>query len=233
MIKTLLTATLASAVALASTAQAVELETEQQKVSYSLGLIFASQVKPTMPELDLEAFTAAVKDSYDDAEPKLNDQQVQEVMQAFQQKKMEEQKALYEQQVAENKSKGEAFMADNAKRDGVTTTDSGLQYEQLVAGTGAQPAATDKVTVHYTGTLIDGTKFDSSVDRGEPATFPLNGVIKGWTEGLQLMKEGGKAKLVIPAQLAYGEQGSGGAIPPNSTLVFTVELIKVEKPAAE
>ena len=129
---------------------------------------------------------------------------------------------------AENKAAGEAFLAENAKKPGVVTTASGLQYQVITEGTGASPSATDNVTVHYQGTTIDGKEFDSSYKRGEPATFPLNRVIPGWTEGLQLMKEGGKSRLFIPSNLAYGERGAGRDIGPNSTLIFDVELIKTK-----
>ncbi|WP_432648883.1 FKBP-type peptidyl-prolyl cis-trans isomerase [Methylomarinum roseum] len=129
---------------------------------------------------------------------------------------------------AENKAAGEAFLAENGKKDDVITTVSGLQYEIIEQGEGASPAASDNVTVHYKGTTIDGNVFDSSYDRGAPATFPLNRVIAGWTEGLQLMKEGAKFRFYIPAELAYGERGAGREIGPNSTLIFDVELIKVQ-----
>lgn len=133
------------------------------------------------------------------------------------------------QQIKDNKTLGREFLEQNAKNDSVIQTASGLQYMVLKEGTGAKPGPTDEVTVHYTGTLIDGTVFDSSVERGEPATFPLNKVIPGWTEGLQLMSEGSKYRLFIPSELAYGETGAGDQILPNSTLIFDVELIKVEK----
>ncbi len=132
-------------------------------------------------------------------------------------------------EIKDNLTIGREFLAENAKNDSVTQTASGLQYMVLKEGTGAKPGPTDQVTVHYTGRLLDGTVFDSSVDRGEPATFPLNGVIAGWTEGLQLMSEGAKYRLFIPSELAYGEKGAGEQILPNSTLIFDVELIKVEK----
>ena len=135
----------------------------------------------------------------------------------------------YGQQIKDNKTLGREFMEENAKNDSVTQTKSGLQYMVLKEGTGAKPGPTDKVTVHYTGRLLDGTVFDSSVERGEPATFPLNQVIAGWTEGLQLMSEGSKYRLFIPSELAYGSKGAGDQILPNSTLIFDVELIKVEK----
>ena len=133
------------------------------------------------------------------------------------------------EQIKDNLTIGREFLAENAKNDSVVQTESGLQYMVLKEGTGAKPGPTDNVTVHYTGRLLDGTVFDSSVERGEPATFPLNRVIAGWTEGLQLMSEGAKYRLFIPSELAYGEKGSGDKILPNSTLIFDVELIKVEK----
>ncbi len=129
----------------------------------------------------------------------------------------------------ENKVAGEAYLAENAKKDGIVTTASGLQYQVLQEGTGASPTASDLVTVHYRGVTIDGNEFDSSYKRGAPATFPLNRVIPGWTEGLQLMKEGGKSRLFIPSNLAYGERQAGPSIGPNSTLIFDVELVKINK----
>ena len=134
----------------------------------------------------------------------------------------------YGQQIKDNKTIGREFMEQNAKNDSVVQTQSGLQYMVLKEGTGAKPGPTDEVTVHYTGKLLDGTVFDSSVERGEPATFPLDKVIAGWTEGLQLMSEGSKYRLFIPSELAYGSKGTGDILP-NSTLIFDVELIKVEK----
>ena len=137
--------------------------------------------------------------------------------------------ADYGQEIKDNKTIGREFLEENAKNDSVVQTESGLQYMVLKEGKGAKPGPTDEVTVHYTGRLINGTVFDSSVERGEPATFPLNKVIPGWTEGLQLMSEGSKYRLFIPSELAYGEKGAGQQILPNSTLIFDVELIKVEK----
>ena len=137
--------------------------------------------------------------------------------------------ADYGQEIKDNKTIGREFLEENAKNDSVIQTESGLQYMVLKEGKGAKPGPTDEVTVHYTGRLINGTVFDSSVERGEPATFPLNKVIPGWTEGLQLMSEGSKYRLFIPSELAYGEKGAGQQILPNSTLIFDVELIKVEK----
>ena len=137
--------------------------------------------------------------------------------------------ADYSNEIKDNKTIGREFLEENAKNDSVTQTESGLQYMVLKEGTGAKPGPTDEVTVHYTGRLINGTVFDSSVERGEPATFPLDKVIPGWTEGLQLMSEGAKYRLFIPSELAYGEKGAGEQILPNSTLIFDVELIKVNK----
>ena len=137
--------------------------------------------------------------------------------------------AEYAQQIKDNKTIGREFLEENAKNDSVVQTTSGLQYMVLKEGTGAKPGPTDEVTVHYTGRLLDGTVFDSSVDRGEPATFPLDKVIPGWTEGLQIMSEGAKYRLFIPSELAYGSKGAGEQIQPNSTLIFDVELIKVNK----
>ncbi|MBY4675513.1 FKBP-type peptidyl-prolyl cis-trans isomerase [Marinobacterium arenosum] len=227
MKRTWLAAAMATALTAAPTLFAAELENEQQKLSYSLGLILGQQLKQQVEKLDFEAFRSGVETIYSGSEPKLTDEQVNEVMQAFQARKMEEQRQRFAELAAANMEKGKSFMAENAKKGSVQTTDSGLQYEELTAGTGKSPTAEDTVQVHYEGTLVDGTKFDSSYDRGEPVSFPLNGVIPGWTEGLQLMKEGGKTRFVIPADLAYGPGGMGNAIGPNETLVFEVELLKV------
>lgn len=139
--------------------------------------------------------------------------------------------AEHAKQADEALKAGETFLADNAKREGIKVTDSGLQYEVLTEGTGDKPSAADRVTVHYTGTLINGEVFDSSVERGQPVTFPLGNVIPGWTEGVQLMSPGAKYKFYIPAKLGYGERGAGGKIGPNQTLIFEVELISIEKSA--
>ncbi|MFW1678034.1 FKBP-type peptidyl-prolyl cis-trans isomerase [Pontibacter sp. JAM-7] len=205
---------------------AVELKTEEQKVSYSVGLMVGEQLK-SIEKFDFEAFLAAAKVVYQDKEPQMSVEEVRTVMKAFQDRKMEEKKAEFTKLSEDNMQKGQAYMAENGKKKGVKTTDTGLQYEELVAGEGAMPKATDTVKVHYRGTLIDGKEFDSSYARNEPVSFPLDGVIPGWTEGLQLIKEGGKARLVIPSDLAYGPGGMGNAIGPNETLVFEVELLEV------
>ena len=221
----------------ASSAFAVTLEKDEQKLSYSFGLMFAKQLQANFKELDVDAFSAAVKDVYEGKEPQLSQEEMETAVNKYQAAQMELQKAAAEKAkveaeklAADNAEKGKAFLAENAKRDGVITTKSGLQIEMTSEGKGAQPAATDTVVVHYKGTTIDGKEFDSSIARGKPATFPLNGVIKGWTEGLQLIKEGGKAKLYIPSELAYGSQGAGGSIGPGETLIFEVELIEIAKP---
>jgi FKBP-type peptidyl-prolyl cis-trans isomerase FklB len=159
-------------------------------------------------------------------EPAYSVEELQAAMQAFQQKMMAEQQARHELQAAENVAAGEAFLTENAAREGIETTESGLQFEVLEPGTGDSPTAEDAVQVHYKGTLIDGTVFDSSYERGQPAEFPVGGVIAGWTEALQLMNCGSKWRLYVPSELAYGEQGVG-SIPPHSVLVFDIELLEV------
>lgn len=203
------------------------LETEEQKLAYSLGLMLGERLKADVATLDTDALRRAVEAVYSDAEPLMTQEQVEATMMAFQQKKMQEQQDAFAKLSEDNLTNGQAYMAENGKKEGVVTTESGLQYEELQAGEGDNPKATDTVKVHYRGSLIDGTDFDSSYSRGEPVSFPLNGVIPGWTEGLQLMKPGGKSRLVLPAELAYGPGGMGDAIGPNSTLVFEVELLEI------
>lgn len=197
-------------------------------LSYSLGVLLAQNLKSQgFDKLDEASFQAAFRDVMAGKEPAIDAQQANMVIQQYmmqqQQAKEAEQMKQYEPVIAE----GEAFLAENAKREGVVSLPSGLQYEVLVPGDGPKPTAKDKVTVHYHGTLIDGTVFDSSVDRGQPATFGVGQVIKGWTEALQLMPQGSKWKLYIPYDLAYGSRAAGPTIGPYSTLVFEVELLKV------
>jgi FKBP-type peptidyl-prolyl cis-trans isomerase len=227
MKKSMLALALSGALATTAAVQAQTLETEQQKLSYSLGLILGERIQADIEELDIKAFSQGVEAVFSGKEPALDQQQVAEVMQAFQSRKMEEQRAAFAALADENSKKGEAYLAENGAKKGVKTTASGLQYEVLTAGKGKSPKASDTVKVHYRGQLIDGTEFDSSYARNEPVSFPLDGVIPGWTEGLQLMKEGGKGRLVIPSDLAYGPGGMGNAIGPNETLVFEVELLEV------
>lgn len=173
-------------------------------------------------DLNINDFTDAVKCIFEGTEPAMKMEEAQKTINEYL-------RELEEKATAKAKEAGAKFLAENAKNEGVKVTESGLQFVVEKEGTGAQPTATDEVTVHYTGRLLDGTVFDSSVNRGEPATFPLNRVIPGWTEGVQLMKEGGKYTFFIPSELAYGAQGVPNAIPPHSTLIFEVELIKVIK----
>ncbi|MFY0678764.1 MAG: FKBP-type peptidyl-prolyl cis-trans isomerase [Neptuniibacter sp.] len=231
MKKTVLAVALSAAM-VAPTISAVELKTDDQKVSYSVGLMVGEQLK-TIPDLDFDAFYEAVQTTYSGKEAKLTPEQVREVMEAYQKKQMAAQKDKFDKLSSDNLEKGKNYLAENGKKSGVKTTDSGLQYEELKAGAGSMPTAQDTVKVHYRGTLIDGTEFDSSYSRNEPVSFPLNGVIPGWTEGLQLIKEGGKGRLVIPSDLAYGPGGMGNAIGPNETLIFEVELLEINPGQAE
>ncbi len=191
-------------------------ETLTERISYAYGLMIARQLTERGIEVDLEQFNRAFKSVVEKAEPLLSEEEVAATF--------EENETAMEQQ---QRSAGEAFLAENAKKEGVKTTESGLQYEVLKAGDGPKPKATDEVTVHYHGTLIDGKVFDSSVERGEPTSFPLNRVIPGWTEGVQLMPLGSKYRFCIPSDLAYGERGAGEDIKPHSTLIFEVELLKI------
>ena len=199
------------------------------KLSYALGLGIGHQLLQMNAEgLNIDDFAQAIKEVMTGGELKMKDAEAQEIVQQF----FAEQEAIQQAANAEKgkaaKTEGEQFLAENAKKEGVKTTASGLQYQVLREGNGKQPKATDQVECHYEGTLIDGTKFDSSYDRGQTATFPLNQVIAGWTEGLQLMHEGAKYRFFIPYQLAYGERGAGASIPPYAALIFDVELVAVK-----
>lgn len=210
------------------TLQADDLKTDDAKVSYSIGLKYGENFARDYKELDLSAFAQGMQHGFKGEKPALEEKDMMAVMQAFQTRKMEEMRGQAEKAAKENQAKGEKFLAENGKRKGVTTLPNGLQYEVLASGKGTTPKAEDKVKVHYHGTLVDGTVFDSSVQRGEPASFPVNGVIKGWTEILQKMKVGDKWKVAIPSALAYGERAVGNTIGPNETLVFDIELLEVE-----
>jgi len=204
-----------------------ELNTEVEKVSYALGMDVGFSFQSLPAEIDIDSLIQGISDISKGETPLLNEQEFAAEMQQFQQQMQQKQQEMQAKAQEENQGAGEAYLAENKERDGVTVTESGLQYEVLVEGDGEIPTADKSVTVHYTGTLIDGTVFDSSVERGEPATFPVNGVIQGWIEALQLMAEGSKFRLVIPSNLAYGERGAGQQIGPHSTLVFEVELLSV------
>ncbi len=210
--------------------EAGDLKDPRMKASYGLGIQAGNMWKSRGADVDWDAYLKGVRDAQGGIKPLLPDAEIKEALQSFQ---AETQKAYEEKQKIEgekNKVAGEKFLADNKAKEGVKATASGLQYKVVKEGSGAKPTASDKVTVHYTGTLIDGKKFDSSVDRGQPATFPLNGVIKGWTEGLQLMTVGSKYQFFIPAELAYAQRAPA-SIGPNQTLIFDVELISIEASA--
>lgn len=201
-----------------------QLKDLKDKVSYSVGLNVGANFKKQGQELNPDALLAGLRDAQSGKTPALTEAEMKETMQAWSKQMEDKQKAAGEK----NATEGTKFLAENKKKDGVKTTASGLQYKVMKEGTGAQPKDTDTVTVNYRGTLINGTEFDSSYKRGQPATFPVNGVIKGWTEALQLMKTGSKYQLFIPADLAYGARAVGPDITPNSTLVFEVELLEVK-----
>ncbi len=201
--------------------------TDDQKLSYGLGMMLGQRLKVDFENLDFDMVRQGIEDSFSGAETKMTALEVDEVMQVWQKSKMEDQRQRMVALAQENKDAGDLYRTENGKKETVVTTESGLQIETLVEGEGDNPIAEDSVSVHYRGTLIDGSEFDSSYSRGEPVTFPLQGVIKGWTEGLQLMKKGGKSRLVIPAELAYGPGGAGEMIGPNATLVFEVELLEI------
>jgi FKBP-type peptidyl-prolyl cis-trans isomerase len=205
------------------------LDSDVKKFSYAMGMDVGQSLKGLGAEVDSEAFSAAIADVLADVEPKLAQEESAKIKQDFFKKKQETQMAERSSAGQKNKLEGEAFLAENAKKDGVIVTASGLQYEVITKGDGKKPSATDKVKVDYEGTLTNGEVFDSSYKRGQPITFPLNGVIKGWTEGVALMSVGSKYIFYIPSDLAYGERGAGAQIGANSALIFTVELLAIEE----
>ncbi len=221
--------------AAASVAVASKLETEKQKVSYAIGSQLGAQLKRDELDLDLKIFTQAIEDAMQGKPSMMEPAEMMQTMQEFQKRKQAEMQEKRQGLAKENKEQGDKFLADNAKKEGIVTTTTGLQYKVLTEGHGPKPAKEATVEVHYRGTLINGEEFDSSYKRGQPATFPINRVIPGWTEALQLMPEGSKWQLFIPASLAYGPGGTG-KIGPNATLLFEVELLRAavaeEKPAA-
>ena len=201
----------------------VKLETKLDSVSYGIGVNIAENLKGQgLGDLNVEAMAKGLQDILNDSELAISKEEVGPLLNEYM-GQMQAEKAK------EATKEGTAYLEKNSKRKEVTTLPSGLQYEVLSSGSGATPGLNDKVTTHYTGTLLDGTVFDSSVERGQPASFPVSGVIKGWTEALQLMKEGDKWKLYIPYDLAYGERGAGAQIGPYATLIFEIELISVDK----
>lgn len=225
--------TLASAVAFGALLAAAPLalaapESEQEKLSYSLGVTLGQSLVQDVDELDLEAFTQAIEDVYAGGELAMTEEEMADALTRFQQSAMANREAEAERLANANREEGEAFLTENAQKSDVEVTDSGLQYEVLESGDGASPSATDSVEVHYEGTLLDGTVFDSSYQRGEPVNFRVDQVIEGWQEALQLMSVGDTWMIYLPADLAYGEAGTGGPIGPNETLIFKVELLGID-----
>jgi FKBP-type peptidyl-prolyl cis-trans isomerase FklB len=213
---------------LVSQAQAQEtpvLKNQKDKVSYIIGMDIGNNLKKQSIDVDPNILAKGVKDALSGAKSLLAEKEIQETMGAFQKEMMVKKEEVGKQ----NKKEGETFLAENKKKEGVKTSPSGLQYKVIKAGSGKKPKSTDTVTVHYRGTLINGTEFDSSYKRGQSVSFQVSGVIPGWTEALQLMEEGAKWQLFIPSNLAYGERGAGGAIGPNATLIFEVELVSIQE----
>ena len=207
------------------------LKDDRDKVSYSIGLDIGNTFKKQNMDINPEALLSGLKDATSGAKPQMTDEEMQKTMTAYSATMREKQMAVSKEAGAKNAAEGEKFLAENKGKEGVKTTASGLQYKVIKEGTGPSPKETDTVETHYRGTLLNGTEFDSSYARNEPATFPVNRVIKGWTEALQMMKVGSKYQLFIPANLAYGERGAGQEIGPNSTLMFDVELLGIKNPA--
>ncbi len=204
------------------------LKTQKDKVSYIIGTIVARDVQSQGLDLNADLFMKGFRDVLSGAKPAVSDKDAQETMNAFRHEMDAKKQATKKKTAEENKKKEEAFLSQNQKKEGVHTLESGLQYKVMKEGSGSKPTLYDKVTVNYRGTFIDGTEFDSSYKRNQPATFPVTGVIPGWTEALPLMKTGSKWQIFVPAKLAYGEAGAGGgAIPPNATLIFEVELLSL------
>ena len=204
------------------------LKTDKDKTSYALGMNAGTNFKQQSIDVNTDVFVKGLKDALSGAKPLLTDDEMRSTLMVLQKEMMAKQTEKMQALGAKNKKEGEAFLAENKKKEGVVTLPSGLQYKIIKEGTGKMPKAADTVTTNYRGTLTDGTEFDSSYKRGEPATFPVNGVIPGWTEALQLMKTGSKWQLFIPSNLAYGERGTG-PIGPNAVLLFDVDLISIKE----
>jgi FKBP-type peptidyl-prolyl cis-trans isomerase FklB len=206
-----------------------ELMSKADKLGYSIGYNIANSLKQQGIKINKKLLLKGIADVFSGKNPLLSEQEVQQNLKAFRKERMAKMQKVRKRQARKNMAQGEAFLAENAKKEGVVTLASGLQYKEIKPGTGNTPKSTDEVITHYRGTLIDGTEFDSSYKRGEPITFAVNGVIAGWTEALQLMKVGAKWQLFIPGDLAYGRRGAaGGKIPPNATLIFDIELLSIK-----
>ena len=219
--------TLAVAVLATGSAFAAELETEEQKLGYIIGMDVGNSLRQQGTQVDIDVLLEAIRTTYEGGEPALTPEEAGEIRKAFIEKRQAAAQAEQAALGTKNKAEGDAFLAENATKEGVVVTDSGLQYKVITMGDGAKPSATDTVKVHYRGTLLDGTEFDSSYARNQPISFALDRVIAGWTEGVQLMPVGSKFMFYINPELGYGEAG-GGPIPANSTLIFEVELLEIE-----
>ena len=219
-VATLVAGTIALAAHASAFAQDVAVETDQDKVSYGVGMMMGEQLKQ-FGDVDYDLLIAGLRAQKEGEQTSITIEEAQAAI-------MAQQEAAAEAAAAEASAASESYLEENAAKEGVTVTDSGLQYEVMTEGDGPKPTVDDTVSVHYVGTLLDGTEFDSSIARGEPAEFPLKGVIPGWTEGVQLMNVGSKYRFVIPSDLAYGDRGAGQAIGPGETLVFEVELLEIK-----
>jgi len=217
-----------TAPALAVAQDAAALKTDREKQSYAIGVEMGNNMKRQNVDLDGNLVAQGIRDALAGGKMLLTEAEVKDTGMAFQKTLIAKQQAAQKAAGDKAKTEGEAFLAANAKKDGVKTLPSGLQYKVVTEGTGATPKATDSVTLHYRGRLVDGTEFDSSYSHNEPITHPVNGFIAGWTEALQLMKVGSKWEVYIPANLAYGERGAGSRIPPNAALIFEVELLGIK-----
>ena len=205
------------------------LKNQKDKVSYVIGTQIGGNLKKQSIDVNPDILAKGIKDALSGGKTLLTEQETKETMAAFEKEMMVKHAAMMKTLGEKNKKEGEAFLADNKKKEGVTTLPSGLEYKVIKAGTGKKPKATDTVTVNYRGTLTDGTEFDSSYKRGQPATFAVTGVIPGWTEALQLMGEGAKWQVVVPPHLGYAERGAGSTIGPNATLIFEIELLSIQE----
>jgi FKBP-type peptidyl-prolyl cis-trans isomerase FklB len=213
------------------TSAPLTLKTQKDKVSYAIGMNIGKSLHKDSVDIDPAIFARGVKDALTSAKPLLSDEEMKTVLTALQGQLRQQQEVAARTAGEANRKAGEAFLAENKTKDGVVTLPSGLQYKIITPGTGPKPTATDTVVCNYRGTLLDGTEFDSSYKRGQPATFPVSGVIKGWTEAVQLLPVGSKWQLFIPASLAYGDRGAGPDIGPDSTLIFEVELVSIQEKA--
>ena len=211
-----------------NTQNKAEMKTQKDSISYSIGMNIGKDLKRQSIDVDPQIVSQGIKDVLAGGKTLLTDEQQRYAMTALQKSVMAQREVMNKELGEKNKKEGEAFLAENKKKDGVKTTASGLQYKVLEMGDGKKPQAADKVSVNYRGTLIDGTEFDSSYKRGQPTEHPVNGFIKGWTEALQLMPVGSKWQLFIPSDIAYGERGYGESIGPNATLIFEIELLAIK-----